>query len=125
MKQIHFFALKEDIISVLGAAERSGQLKYVRMGQSTKDDFECYERGADIRNIGIASTDSASSGGSFLVANRETPINLRTVSTGRGGAVSLIDQLVNPDTVTFDPGGLWDGNIVISGRVATVSDSAS
>jgi hypothetical protein len=34
-----------------------------------------------------------------------------------------IDQLVNPDSVGFTPGGVWDGDTLLRGRVATASDS--
>jgi len=35
-----------------------------------------------------------------------------------------VDQLVNPDTVVLNPGGVWRGDILLYGRVATVSGSA-
>jgi len=36
-----------------------------------------------------------------------------------------IDQLKNPDTITFSPGGLWNNDILLHGRVATASQSKS
>jgi hypothetical protein len=124
MKQLHFFALRDDIIPVLKIAEQGGSLRYIRIGQYIDTNFESYDQGEDIFNLGRAGADSASNGYSFLVFSRETIFNPRRVDTLNGGRRYLVDQLANPDTVTFDPGGLWGEDVIISGRVATVSDSA-
>ena len=123
MKQIHFYALKEDLLPVLEAVERGGPLKYVRMGQSSTPNYESFAHGAGIPNLGNASSDSASSGQSFLVAGRDVPVNVRAINAA-GVERYAIDQLVNPDTVTLTPGGIWGEDVVLSGRVATVSNSA-
>jgi hypothetical protein len=34
-----------------------------------------------------------------------------------------VDQLRNPDSVTFTPAGIWDDDVILHGRVATASDS--
>lgn len=34
-----------------------------------------------------------------------------------------IDQLANPDSVTFTAGGKWDNDVLLHGRIATASDS--
>jgi len=33
----------------------------------------------------------------------------------------VFDQLLNPESVTFSPGGFWGENILLHGRFATVS----
>ena len=123
MKQLHFFALKDDLLPVLESVERGGALTYVQMGQSQTPDYESFAHGAEIPNLGKARTDSASSGESFLVTGRNVSVNVRPI---RGADVEryAIDQLVNPDTITFTPGGIWGEDVVLSGRATTVSDSA-
>jgi hypothetical protein len=123
MRQIHFFALKEDLLPVLEAFERAGPLKYVRMGQSPTPDYEGFTYGGDIPNLGKASTDSAASCESFLVTGRDMPVTVRPIKVA-GVERYAIDQLVNPYTITFTPGGIWGEDVVLNGRVATVSDSA-
>ena len=55
MKQIHFFALKDDLLPVLDDVERDGFLKYVRTGNCLSGDFDQYLHGADIPYLGKAS----------------------------------------------------------------------
>jgi len=42
---------------------------------------------------------------------------------GNDGERVCVDQLMNPDSIVFLPGGAWDGNVVIQGHVGTASDS--
>ena len=124
-KGTHFFALKEDLLPVLEIIERDYPLKYVRMGNFLKEEFadESFLRGADIPHLGRATAESASSSQAFLVTERDLPINVRFLKTATGIERCLIDQLINPDTVTFLPGGLWKQDVLLYGRVATVSDT--
>src|SRR5205809_37626 len=100
MKQIHFFAIKDDLLPILEAVERDNPIKYVRMGNSQTSTCETFGSGAEISNLGSADTDSASSNQEFLVIGRDMPVNLRLINAP-GGDRYLVDQLINPDTVTF------------------------
>lgn len=125
MKHILFFALKEDLLKLLELAESNGRLKYVRMGNfprnEIKEDVSVFESGAEIPNLGQASADSSASCEAFLISERETPINLRPV---QGNVERVcIDQLANPDSIGFTPGGIWNEDVVLHGRIATASES--
>jgi hypothetical protein len=122
MKQIHFFALKDDLLPVLEAVECEVPLKYMLMGQSPKVEVESFSSGMEIPNLGISATESASSGRSFLVTGRAVPMEVRPIK-GPAGIRYSLDQLGNPDSVTFSPGGRWGEDVVLNGRVATVSNS--
>lgn len=127
MKHVLFFALKEDLLPVLELVESKGALKYARMGNfaghQIKDDISVFDTGVGIPNLGKASADSASSCDGFLVCERETPVNLRHLQGINGEQRVLVDQLVNPDSVEFTPGGIWNEDVVLHGRIATASDS--
>jgi len=107
MSHILFFALKEDLLPVLEAVESKGALKYVRTGIYLRPEYEPFHRGADIPNLGRATSESGISSASFLVCDPEVPVNFQSVALYSGGTNYHIDQLVNPDTITFTPGGLW------------------
>jgi len=124
MKQILFFALKGDLLPVLEAVERNGPLQYVRTGNCLSPDFDRYLHGADIPDLGRASVESAISCESFLVAPRTMPVNVTSINGIGGIRRYCMDQLINPDTVCFLPGGVWKENIILYGRVATASKSA-
>jgi len=126
MRQLLFFAVKEDLISLFQIAESKGSLKYVRMGNfeghEVKGDLPIFDAGASIPNLGIASADSSAACDAYLVCARETPISLRVLQGGNGKRV-CIDQLANPDTVEFKPGGLWHEDVLLYGRIATASET--
>ena len=124
MKQILFFALKDDLLSVLDAVECDGPLKYIRMGQSPKSDYESFAYGAEIPNLGKATADSAINCESFLITERQVPVKVRPIKTTAGTERYCVDQLFNPDSITLTPAGVWSQDVLLYGRVATVSQSA-
>jgi hypothetical protein len=124
MKQILFFALKEDLLTVLDTVEKEGPLKYIRMSQSANLGYECFACGAEIPDLGKASAESAINCESFVVTERAVSVNMRSIRSTVGIERYCVDQLVNPDSITFTPAGIWSPDIVLHGRVATVSESA-
>jgi hypothetical protein len=123
MKQINFFALKEDILPVLEEFEAAGPVKYVPKGTTNSPNYSIFRHGMALPNLGSASNVSAINSVSFLVGAEDAEINLRTLSAIDGKSRFAIDQLQNPDTITFSPGGLWNNDILLHGRVATASES--
>jgi hypothetical protein len=124
MRHILVFALKEDILPVLEAVERVAFLKYVRTGNLLTPDFKEVFHGAEIPNLGKASMETASGSESYLVTEREVAVPVRVIATPAGVKRYLLDQTINPDTVTFTPAGIGNDDVVLHGRVAAVSDSA-
>jgi hypothetical protein len=105
------------------AVERDEPLKYARIGQFTKPDSETFAYGAEIPNLGKATADSAINCESFLVTRCPMSLKVRSIKASAGVERFCVDQLLNPDSVTFTPAGLWDEQVVLHGRVATVSAS--
>ena len=124
MKQIQFFALKEDLLPVLEAVEREGALKYIRTGNRLSADFETFLHGGDIPNLGKATRESAISCDTFLVTDVTQPVRVREIRGSGGVPRYCMDQLINAETVTLTPAGVWNEDVSLCGRVATVSDSA-
>jgi len=125
MSQILFYAIQADLLALLEVVASQGKLKYALTGNFLKseinDRIPIFSLSAEIPNLGRASADSSSACDSFLVCEIETPVNLR--AAGVKGERICVDQLANPDSVEFKPGGIWNENVVIQGRIATVSDS--
>jgi hypothetical protein len=126
IKQIHFFGLRDDLLSLLDIVERDMPLKYVRTGRLPSADCETFLHASEIPDLGTANSDSSTSCTSFLVTRREVSINVRAVKQKNSGVERyFVDQLINPDTVGFTPAGIWGNEVVLSGRLATVSDTAT
>jgi hypothetical protein len=123
MKQISFFALKEDILPVFQEFEARDPVNYVPAGISNSSNYVIFSEGTAIPNLGIASKPAAINCVSFLVNVAGEKINLRTISTIGEKSCFAIDQLHNPNTIILSPGGLWDNEILLHGRIATTSDS--
>jgi hypothetical protein len=50
-------------------------------------------------------------------------VNVRPIKATIGVERYCVDQLSNPDSITFTPAGVWSPDVVLHGRVATVSES--
>ncbi len=114
--QIHFFATKADLLPVLESIEKAREIKYVQCGGAsgpTAAEFFCSN---SLPNLGFASSESSISSETFLICARSEEVRPRKVA-GR----YLFDQLYNPNTVTFTPGGLWGKNVLLCGRFATTT----
>jgi len=114
--EIRFFATGSDLLLLLGALEQQKTIKYVsRAGRETPSPVE-YQHAAEIPDFGIASSESAVGCRSFLIFDRNQVVEPRPVA---GGTRYAFDQLFNPDSVSFSPGGLWRGNILLEGSFGT------
>jgi hypothetical protein len=125
MAQTLFFALKEDILPVLEDFDSMGSWKYVPTGFVDSLEYQTFGEGAGIPNLGVATRESAVGCESYLVCASDMPVNLRKISPVDGGIRYAIDQLINPDTITLTPAGIWNDEIVLHGRVGTASRSES
>lgn len=123
MNRIAFFALPEDIRTVVEVVDGRQRLAYRLMGLFSAPDQEIYDRGVDIPMLGKADTPSAITCASYLVSRSGAPTSARPIPQDDGSTAYAIDQLWNPDTVVFSPAGVWNGQIVLSGRVDATSDS--
>ena len=111
---------------MLELVDSNGSLKYARMGnfprEEIKDGLSVFRDGAGIPNLGKANAESCAACEAFLVCEQETPVNLRP-SQGSTGERVCVDQMANPDSVAFTPGGIWNEDVVLHGRIATASES--
>lgn len=121
-KRLLFFATREDLKQLLLAVESRMPVDYVRMGQGETSVAARYSRSEEIPNLGRATTDSATTSEAFLVVPKNCSVHARRVSGDDGKVRYFFDQLANPATVTFAPGGFWGDDVLLHGRVATASD---
>ena len=122
-KQIHFYAMNEDLLPMLETLESHGSVKYVLAGQFAEPSLVLvFDHGKNIPNLGTATSETGNSSESFLVCKPELQI-IPEAARVSGQQRFFINQLHNPNTVTFTPAGMWNEEIVLAGRVGTASDS--
>ena len=107
-------------MSLLEAVEKAKDIRYVQSGRSDTDVAKCYSTVTALPNLGAASAASAVNCTTFLICHPTEVIYAREVA----GLVYVFDQLLNPNTVTSAPGGLWGDDILLNGRFASVSKEA-
>jgi hypothetical protein len=79
--------------------------------------------GASIPELGTANNDSSIGCDSYLVLGRSVAVAVRDILQQDVTTKYLVDQLVNPDSVVITAGGARMPDVLLHGRVATVSDS--
>ncbi len=125
MAQVLVFATLDDWLPVLAAVEDRAPLTYSLEGQFPSDSVIQYGSGAEVPGLGQARAESYIAGLSLLVGSRGLEILTREIPREDGTTVFAVDQLVNPDTIVFMPGGTWGEGTLISGVVASASDSGA
>jgi hypothetical protein len=122
-KYIHLFAAIDDLVPVLREVEAKHPVKYVRMRSNPTGGVEEFASAVDLPDLGRASAPSAVGCDSYLVTGRDLAVHPRRIVSNDGTVWFAIDQVLNPDTVEISPGGIWEDDVVLSGRVATLPGS--
>ena len=117
--QIRFFATANDLVPVLESIEIENKIKYVKLGRNETPAVESFLTVTALPNLGRASNESSINCDSFLICRQNESIRARQVV----GHAFVIDQLLNPETVAFSPGGLWGSDTLLHGRFATASET--
>jgi hypothetical protein len=122
MAQRGFFALREDLISLLAAVERTGALRYFETGMFESADRTAFSCGVEIPALGEANDDSSVGCASYLVVEPSVMLNVRSVTTIHGQRF-CVDQLINEGSITFQGSGARGPAVILAGRVSTASNS--
>lgn len=125
--QLSFFATKSDLESLLRSLEAERRFQFVLTGIFDSPDFEPMASLFNTLDLGKRGIVVANSNQlpAYLVAPRETTIQTRPIPQCGGESKYAIDQLANPTTIVFRPGGYCGQQCLIAGQVGTVSDHPS
>lgn len=121
--QRHFFATSDDLLPVFERAEEKLSLVYSLTGLFESPQVTIIEAGAQLPSLNLPAHSSSTNNPTYLITSSGNPVDVRPVPQSAGGIRYSVDQLTNPDSVTFTHGGLFLPDTLISGRVSTVSDS--
>ena len=123
MSQSHFFATRLDLLPLLDFLERDQRIKYVRFDVYDHPGAPVHQRGIDIPSLGTADHESAEACTQFLVCHQDDDLLARRIDLYNGGVRYAYDQLINPNTIVFAPGGLWRENILLAGSFGSAPES--
>jgi hypothetical protein len=119
-----FFAVLEDIEQILKNIETTIEVHYYKTGLMDSKNIPNYSSIFDTPKIGVALSGDWNKIDNYLVMKKETLLNIETVPQRAGGIKFAVDQLNNQNSVTLKLGGIYNDaeNVIVAGRVATISD---
>jgi hypothetical protein len=120
----HFFASANDILPVLEQVDSRHSLIYTPMGLFESPKVLVVTQGVNIPTLKVnVPGPNALHSQRYLVTPADVVVQIREVPQTSGGLRYAFDQLINPDSIEFTPGGFYSSEILVYGRVGTVSDS--
>jgi len=126
MSQVFFVATKADLKPGIEAVEKLHSLQYLKCGLFPHERQQSWKSALNIPKLGVAADGSRTRCDCFLVLPKDRVPVIRPVPQHRGGTLYAVDQLHNPVSITFEPGGMWTDKFLLSGNIGTVcSDEAA
>ena len=122
-KMIHFFATREELLSVLTEIESEVDIHYAEAGMFEIPEVVKYSNSKEIPDLGVSKIGYARGETMMLIGELAREFSLRESPQRRGGVRYAVDQLYNPHTVSLAPGGLFDARTVIAGDIGTCTTS--
>jgi hypothetical protein len=120
-----FYATAQDLNPVLSSLEEQKSLQYTLAGLFKTNELQTYFSFADIPNFGQTSHPNAIANQTYLVSLRGTTLHTSEIPQDAGGVRFNLSQQLNDDAITFSPGGWYGTQVILYGRVATISTSSS
>ncbi len=115
-------ATTSDLIALMSAVEAQKTLKYTLTGFPDEPFLNQTNSFSEIEGFGISKSGRMIGDDGFLVSEPDLEIRIRPVPQDKGGIKYSISAPLNPKTLTFSPGGLFEGNTIISGELMKYSD---
>ncbi|MCD9026838.1 hypothetical protein LDO26_01225 [Luteimonas sp. BDR2-5] len=123
-KSINLFATRNDWQDLLSSVEAQIEFYYVRTGALDEDEtVNRIDSYLGLENLGISRSGTSSRDPAYLCVRRGVDVEIRCVEQRSGGTLCFVDQIMNVDSVAIRIGGQFEGNILISGQIGTVSGS--
>lgn len=122
--QRQFYATANDLLPVFEYIESKLQVAYTLTGLFADDVQTTYANGSNLPTLTkFLDVGSAVATPGYLVTEQSSPIRTREVQQNDGSRKYAVDQLLNPDSIVFQHGGLYSAEILLPGRIAKVLDT--
>ena len=133
--QTHIFATRGDLEQGLPLIESQRPLKYVALNRYAVNstgksivvphkspEFEEYDSLLDVPSLGVNPTGDHITGDHYLILRKDSEVRFESVLQDKGGIHYFVDQSLNPASITFLPGGLYQSQYLICGHIGTTSE---
>jgi hypothetical protein len=117
--QTNFFATYNDISNVLEQFERGERngILYVLSGLFDVDMAPVFETYKKLNSLSVSVDGDPYHVPSYLIVGDQKQIVSREVPQKRGGTKFAIDQILIPDSLYFQSGGVFGDKIIVPGRI--------
>lgn len=123
-KQIFFYATNSDLNEVISNLESTSNIKYYKSGLLSNSETQPYISLLD-EKPGITKAGDNNQCASYLIIKADEEIVFRKVVQNNGEEKIAIDQMKNPCSVYFRPGGIFNPEMgIIEGKVGIISNDA-
>jgi hypothetical protein len=120
---IMFYATATDLHPLLSSLETQKNLQYTLTGLFKTKTPQTYLSFVDIPDFGKPKHPTSIANSEYLVSPQGVTVCVEDVPQRRGGILYAIDQLLNQDTIHFGPGGRYQDDVFLYGRIGTASDT--
>jgi hypothetical protein len=117
-----FYATADDLLPVFERVEERYSLAYTLRDLSETPSLTTVYSGSAIPTLRAPAPMANAIGGyQYLATPADVPISLREVPQVHGGTRYTFDQATTPSSVEVTPGGFFRPDVLLYGRVATIS----
>ena len=120
--QIHLFSTRQDLEPGIRSIESERSLKYALFGNFETPDIPLWRSLLDVESVGRAPKGNRVLCECYLVLPERAKLHVETFTQYKRGLRYSVDQLQNPGSITFQPGGIFENDYLICGRIGTASD---
>jgi hypothetical protein len=111
---MYFFATRNDLDPILRLFEQAAPVRYTLFDWHDSISPTSYTTYTEIPNLGVPTRGRAGCP-KYLVCEAGSQLHPRRIEP-QGQVKYAFDQLYNPDTIVFAPGGLWRHDILLPGE---------
>lgn len=120
---IDIFATRSDMLPLIENIEIQKSLQYSKTGLFHKEDISTFHSLKDFDGLGYCEFGNRPKEVAFIILEKKHKIEIRTVKQRAGGYLYAIDQLENPNSIVFQPPGIYKDKHLIMGSIGTASES--
>jgi hypothetical protein len=118
-----FYATATDLSPLLSLLETQKNLQYTLAGLFGTNTPQTCLSYVDIPDFGKPKHPTSVANSEYLVSPQGATVRVEDVPQRRGGVLYAVDQLLNQDTIHFGPGGRYQDDVFLYGRIGTASES--
>jgi hypothetical protein len=119
LTQLHFYATRADLLTVLTTIQSTEAIKYVQAGYADTDEFPVFYSAEEIHDLGTTRADGWTSAKRYLIMGKDVDVNIEQ-SMLDGRARFSIYSGINPTAVELSPSGILREGFLIYGRLANL-----